>query len=109
MSRHRVLALWGLSVVGFNIAPVAQSSPPPSLHAVVGTTGALVATLGTPCHNTTLCLGGVNCVPIPTSLPPLNTGTTGGWGGPTGSCGTKPCWIIFRCPCGPPLATKACL
>jgi hypothetical protein len=55
-----------------------------------------------------------SCVPVPTSLPALNTSVCpikGDWepGDENGNCGTESCYLIFRCPCGPPLAGAFCV
>lgn len=62
------------------------------------------------CHPSTSC-GGPGCVKIPTSLVPVNTNVAGGqWEAAAGgNCGTWRCFLIFRCPCGPPLSTGACI
>ena len=61
------------------------------------------------CYNAGPC-GGVSCVKVPTSLPSLNTAVAAtDWESAGGNCGTKRCFLIFRCACGPPLAAAACL
>ena len=50
------------------------------------------------------------CVPLPTSLVPIDCSIPSTeWWEPGGKCGTKRCYVIFRCPCGPRLTTAACL
>jgi hypothetical protein len=50
------------------------------------------------------------CIPIPTSLAAVDTGTLdpNGWLTAGGHCGVRRCWIIFWCACGPPLGTQGC-
>lgn len=64
------------------------------------------------CYPVTACLA-PGCVPLPTSLVPVNTrtpipnnGYQIGWM-PT-YCGTKRCLVIFRRVCGPPLGIAEC-
>lgn len=65
-----------------------------------------VTTLGQ-CYDEGPC-GGTNCVKVPTSLPSLNTSTQGDLETAGGDCGTRKCWIFFRCAYGPPLASGFC-
>ena len=65
---------------------------------------------GDTCYETVPCVA-PRCIPIPTSLQPVGRQPDpDGWRGPEeGSCGIRRCYIIWVCPCGPPLATEACL
>lgn len=51
------------------------------------------------------------CIPLPTSLPPVDvkTESTGyGFKTATGHCGAKRCYYLFSCECGPPLGASIC-
>lgn len=62
------------------------------------------------CHPPTGCGGGSRCVPVPTSLVPVDTSITvaSGWETAGGSCGLVRCIIILPIPCGKPLSSGAC-
>jgi len=55
--------------------------------------------------------GGAGCFKVPTSLVPVDPGDADpdGWEHNGGNCGIERCWWIFYTPCGPPLASGACL
>ncbi len=62
------------------------------------------------CHPDTPCVEGTSCLPVASSLPPVNVNRTvqSGWETAGGSCGTRRCYLILRCACGPPLASETC-
>jgi hypothetical protein len=63
------------------------------------------------CHPAVPCTIWGTCVPVPTSLPPVNTGALNPDGYTTagGNCGIKRTYIIIPIPCGPPLGSSACI
>lgn len=59
------------------------------------------------CYVPRPCSPPLTCVPAPTSLPPIGAAgrdyvTSGG------HCGGQRCYVIFWCPCGPPLVSGPC-
>jgi len=77
----------------------------------VGYSGGLV--LGQySCGNAAACGGGAGCIPVPTSLTPVNCPPPPGAGAWEclcgGNCGGKRRFWFFFVPCGNPLATGTC-
>jgi len=63
------------------------------------------------CYKATNC-DGSGCIPIPTSLPPVgNEEDQDGWKATPESqaCGVRRAFLFFFTPCGPPLASEACI
>ena len=62
------------------------------------------------CHPRTACVA-AGCLPVATSLPAVNTAAADpdGWTTVGGACGVKLCFPFLVCPCGPPLASGACI
>ncbi len=63
--------------------------------------------ISAPCFAWQYCAA-PNCVPLPTSLPAVSAALPGEYESAGGNCGTKTCYVILRCPCGPPLASGYC-
>lgn len=64
-----------------------------------------------PCGTQTTCGGGSDCAPLPTSLHPVDTDCFNQecpWEASNGKCGSKNCWLIFRCGCGEVLTGGVC-
>jgi hypothetical protein len=65
------------------------------------------------CGNQTFCWDGdlyPPCYPLPTTLPPVSSTYSGGYGFSiaSGSCGAQRCYYLFSCRCGPGLGGGIC-
>jgi hypothetical protein len=64
------------------------------------------------CRDATVCFDGslTPCIPLPTSLPPVDSEYSGGYGFVLRStnCGAKKCYWLFACRCGPGLGSGFC-
>jgi hypothetical protein len=64
------------------------------------------------CGKQRACLDGtLLCLPLPTSLPPIDTSQTNfgaGFYKASSSCGAKRCYWLFSCECGYPLGVSVC-
>lgn len=64
------------------------------------------------CRDSTTCFDGslTPCIPLPTTMPPVSSDYTGGYGFifRSSNCGAKKCYWFFACRCGPGLGAGIC-
>jgi hypothetical protein len=64
------------------------------------------------CRDATVCFDGslTPCIPLPTTMPPVDSEYTGGYGFifRSSNCGAKKCYWFFACRCGPGLGAGIC-
>jgi hypothetical protein len=97
-SSKKVGLVLAVAVAAFVCVPVLAVGQNPTCHSIIP-----VCVAANPSEEQ------AGCLPIPTSLRPVSLfpDSYDGWDG-TGTCGTMPCYLLFRCPCGAPLSSAVC-